>query len=142
MGPTLAVAGDYFTIFSIVIVFHQTFQGLGLGSCLATRTWPRRKSWLTRILGGAYGLTTTIDFAVSLGASSNFAPGSPKTLITNAVFDAINTGILIYTCVVEIWFTRSCTTPKMRRNWIKVMLFACFCICVGAGLMALLGKWA
>ena len=35
IGLTLAVSGSEFTTLYIVIVFHQTFEGLGLGSRLA-----------------------------------------------------------------------------------------------------------
>jgi zinc transporter 1/2/3 len=36
IGLTLAVSSEEFTILYIIIVFHQTFKGLGLGSRLTT----------------------------------------------------------------------------------------------------------
>src|SRR5579871_865462 len=60
IGMTLAVAGDEFVILYIVLTFHQTFEGLGLGSRLATARWPKRKWWMPYVLGSAYGLTTPV----------------------------------------------------------------------------------
>lgn len=94
IGLTLAVAGDNFTILYIVLSFHQTFEGLGLGSRLATAQWPKNKRWLPWVLGGAYGLTTPIAIAIGLGIRTTFAPGSQKTMIINGVFDSISAGIL------------------------------------------------
>lgn len=142
IGLTLAVAGSNFTVLYIVLVFHQTFEGLGLGSRLATTQWPRRKGWLPWVLGGAYGVTTPIAIAIGLGVSSTFAPNSPKTLIINGVFDSISAGILIYTGLVELMAHDFMFNPEMRKSSIKMMLFAYLCMCIGAGLMALLGKWA
>ena len=44
IGLTLAVAGEEFTVLYIVLVFHQSFEGLGLGSRLAVAKWPEGKS--------------------------------------------------------------------------------------------------
>lgn len=142
IGLTLAVAGDNFNVLYIVLAFHQTFEGLGLGSRLATAEWPRGKRWMPWVLGGAYGVTTPMAIAIGLGVSSTFAPNSQKTLIVNGVFDSISAGILIYTGLVELMAHEFMFNPEMRRSSIKMMLFAYFCMCVGAGLMALLGKWA
>lgn len=43
IGLTLAVSGDKFVTLYIVLVFHQMFEGLGLGSRLAMILWPRSK---------------------------------------------------------------------------------------------------
>lgn len=142
IGLTLAVTGDEFNVLYIVLVFHQTFEGLGLGSRLATATWPRAKAWMPWALGTAYGLTTPIAIAVGLGVRTTFTPGSPTTMIVNGVFDSISAGILIYTGLVELMAHEFMFNPEMRRSSIKMMLFAFGCMVLGAGLMALLGKWA
>ena len=142
IGLTLAVAGDNFTVLYIVLVFHQTFEGLGLGSRLATAEWPKKKAWMPWILGAAYGFATPIAIAVGLGVRTTFQPGSQRTMIVNGVFDAISAGILIYTGLVELMAHEFMFNPEMRKSSIKMMLFAYLCMCLGAGLMALLGKWA
>ena len=142
IGLTLAVAGKEFNVLYIVLVFHQTFEGLGLGSRLATAEWPKKKAWMPWALGGAYGITTPIAIAIGLGVRTTFAPGSQRTTIVNGVFDAISAGILIYTGLVELMAHEFMFNPEMRKSSMKMMLFAYFCMCLGAGLMALLGKWA
>ncbi|TVY75719.1 Zinc-regulated transporter [Lachnellula suecica] len=142
IGLTLAVTGDEFNVLYIVLVFHQTFEGLGLGSRLATADWPKKKAWMPWVLGAAYGFATPIAIAIGLGVRTSFAPNSQKTRIVNGVFDSISAGILIYTGLVELMAHEFMFNPEMRKSSIKMMLFAFLCMSVGAGLMALLGKWA
>jgi zinc transporter 1/2/3 len=142
IGLTLAVAGSNFNVLYIVLAFHQTFEGLGLGSRLATTPWPSRKQWLPWTLGAAYGFTTPIAIAIGLGLRTTFSPGSQRTMIVNGIFDSISAGILIYTGLVELMAHEFMFNAEMRKSSIKMMMFAFLCMCLGAGLMALLGKWA
>ncbi|EHL00559.1 putative Zinc-regulated transporter 2 [Glarea lozoyensis 74030] len=142
IGLTLAVAGEEFITLYIVLVFHQTFEGLGLGSRLATASWPKSKWYLPWALGAAYGLTTPIAVAAGLGVRSSLAPNSQNTRIVNGVFDSISAGILIYTGLVELMAHDFMFNPEMRKASMKMLLLAYLCMCIGAGLMALLGKWA
>ncbi|OWP01395.1 hypothetical protein B2J93_2805 [Marssonina coronariae] len=142
IGLTLAVAGSEFVVLYIVLSFHQTFEGLGLGSRLATASWPKSKSWLPWVLGAAFGITTPIAIAIGLGFRTSFAPGSPRTLIIQGVFDSISAGILIYTGLVELMAHEFMFSAEMRKASIGNVLFAFACMCIGAGLMAVLGRWA
>lgn len=142
IGLTLAVAGDEFNTLYVVLVFHQTFEGLGLGSRLATVPWPETKQFTPYLLALAYGLTTPIAIAVGLGVRRTYAPGSQTSLIVNGVFDSISAGILIYTGLVELMAHEFMFSSYMRRAPIGVVMSAFGMMCLGAGLMALLGKWA
>ncbi|PBP18534.1 putative membrane zinc transporter protein [Diplocarpon rosae] len=142
IGLTLAVTGSEFVVLYIVLSFHQTFEGLGLGSRLATATWPKSKSWLPWVLGGAFGITTPIAIAIGLGIRNGFAPGSPRTLIIQGIFDSISAGILIYTGLVELMAHEFMFSAEMRKTSIGNLLLAFACMCIGAGLMAVLGRWA
>lgn len=142
IGLTLAVAGDEFVILYIVLVFHQTFEGLGLGSRLATADWPRGRGWLPYVLGIAFSISTPIAIAVGIGVRETLKPESNKTMIVNGVFDSISAGILIYTGLVELVAREFMFSSEMKRAGIGMRLAGFACICVGAGLMALLGKWA
>lgn len=142
IGLTLAVAGDEFVILYIVLVFHQTFEGLGLGSRLATAQWPKAKLWMPWVLGSLYGLTTPAAIAAGLGVRGTFEPGSNQTLLINGVFDSISAGILLYTGLVELMAHEFMFNQEMRKSSMGMLLSAFGCMCLGAGLMALLGKWA
>ncbi|KAI0887553.1 ZIP zinc/iron transport family [Annulohypoxylon maeteangense] len=142
IGLTLAVAGEEFTVLYIVLVFHQTFEGLGLGSRLASAQWPRSKWLMPYFLGLGYALSTPISIAIGLGVRATLQPGSPKTLIINGVFDSISAGILIYTGLVELLAHEFMFNEYMRNAGLKVQLAALLCVALGCGLMAVLAEWA
>ncbi|RYP68585.1 hypothetical protein DL771_006557 [Monosporascus sp. 5C6A] len=142
IGLTLAVSGDEFTVLYIVLVFHQSFEGLGLGSRLATVPWPKSKEYMRYMLATLYAISTPVAIAIGLGIRESLEPGSPKTLIVNGVFDAISAGILIYTGLVELLAHEFMFNSQMRKAGLKVQLLALGCVALGAGVMALLAKWA
>lgn len=142
IGLTLAVAGHEFPTLYVVLVFHQTFEGLALGSRLAAVDWPKSKRWTPYLLAIGYAISTPVAIAIGLGVRQSFAPGSQTTLIANGVFDSISAGILIYTGLVELMAHEFMFSGYMQRAPLKVVLGAVGTMAVGAGLMALLGKWA
>ncbi|ORY68526.1 Zinc/iron permease [Pseudomassariella vexata] len=142
IGLTLAVAGEEFIVLYIVLVFHQTFEGLGLGSRLATTQWPRSKAYMPYLLATLYALSTPIAIAAGLGVRQTLSPGGTTTLIINGVFDAISAGILIYTGLVELLAHEFMFNPHMRKAGLKTQMFALGCVMLGGALMALLAKWA
>ncbi|KAL2013157.1 hypothetical protein VTN00DRAFT_682 [Thermoascus crustaceus] len=142
IGLTLAVSGDEFKTLYIVLVFHQTFEGLGLGSRLATIPWPKSKRFTPYFLGIAYGLSTPIAIAVGLGVRAGYPPEGRTTLIVNGIFDSISAGILIYTALVELMAHEFMFSTSMRKAPIGTVLSAFGLLCLGALLMALLGNWA
>ena len=142
IGLTLAVAGPEFVTLYIVLVFHQTFEGLGLGARLATIPWPKSKKWTPYILALAYGSSTAIAIAIGLGVRNSYPPEGRTTLIVNGVFDSISAGILMYTALVELIAHEFMFSTSMRKASIRTVLSAFGLLCLGAALMALLGKWA
>ncbi|ODV79744.1 low affinity zinc transporter [Suhomyces tanzawaensis NRRL Y-17324] len=143
VGISLAVAGDEFVSLYIVLVFHQMFEGLGLGSRIAVVSWPKSKRWTPWILCLAYTLTTPISIAIGLGVRESYPPGSRRALLTNGCFDAISAGILFYTGIVELMAHEFLYSGEFKgKDGFRKMLWAYFVMCWGAGLMALLGKWA
>ncbi|MCJ1262346.1 hypothetical protein MMC22_002216 [Lobaria immixta] len=142
VGLTLAVSGDEFTTLYIVLFFHQTFEGLALGTRLAATPWPESKQWTPYIFALIYGLSTPIAIAIGLGVRKAYAPGSQTALIVNGVFDSISAGVLIYTGLVELMAHEFMFSSVMRTAKLSVVLSAFTMMCLGAGLMALLGKWA
>ena len=138
IGLTLAVAGEEFITLYIVLVFHQTFEGLGLGSRLAATPFPSAKSaglqrFTPYLFAIAYGLSTPIAIAIGLGVRETYAPGSRTALIVNGVFDSISAGILIYTGLVELMAHEFMFSAVMRRADIRVVGSAFGIMCLGAG---------
>jgi zinc transporter 1/2/3 len=133
IGLTLAVAGNEFITLYIVLVFHQTFEGLGLGSRLATIPWPKSKRWTPYILGFAYGLSTPLAIAIGLGVRNTYPPESQTTLLVNGAFDSISAGILIYTGLVELMAHEFMFSPYMQNGPVSRTLNAFTLMCLGAG---------
>jgi zinc transporter 1/2/3 len=142
IGLTLAVAGEEFTSLYVVLVFHQTFEGLGLGTRLATTPWPYSKRRTPYYMAIAYGISTPLAIAIGLGVRNTYPPGGRTTLIVNGIFDSISAGILIYTGLVELMAHEFMFSPRMKKAPFKVVIAAFLQMCLGAALMALLGKWA
>jgi len=117
IGLTLAVVSDFKILF-VVIIFHrtyilvhdslvlksplETFEGLGIGSRLAYLNLPARYGWVPYVGSVLYGVTTPIGIAVGLGVKSTYNPGSTTASIVSGVLDAISSGILLYTGLVEV----------------------------------------
>lgn len=144
IGLTLAVKqANSFVVFFLVILFHQFFEGLGLGARLATVTWPGgRRKWTPYVLGFIFAISTPLAMAVGLGVKSSLQQGSATSLIVNGVFDAVSGGILLYTGLVELLAHEFMFSPEMRNAGFDMQMFAYICVAVGAGLMALLANWA
>lgn len=112
IGLTLAVSGEEFVVLYIVLVFHQSFEGLALGSRLASIEWPQSKRWTPYLLGAGYALSTPIAIAIGLGVRTTFSPGSRDFLVVNGVFDSLSAGILIYTGLVELMVSPALPTES------------------------------
>jgi zinc transporter 1/2/3 len=133
IGLTLAVAGSEFITLYIVLVFHQTFEGLGLGARLAEVPWPASKRWTPYILGLAYGVSTPIAIAIGLGVRESFAPEGRTTLLVNGVFDSISAGILIYTGLIELMAHEFMFSPYMQKGPVSRTICAFLLMTAGAG---------
>lgn len=133
IGLTLAVSGDEFTTLYIVLVFHQTFEGLGLGSRLAVMPWPASKAWTPWVMALAYGLSTPIAIAIGLGVRTTYPPGGSTTLIINGVFDSVSAGILLYTGLVELMAHEFLFSHELRNAPAKKLFLAFLYMVLGAG---------
>ena len=124
IGLALAVAGEEFDMLFVVLMFHQTFEGLGLSSRLAMTPWPKSKRPIAYLLALAYGLSTPIAIAVGLGVRESYPPESASTPIVNGIFDSISAGILIYTGLVELMAHEFMFSNVMRKAQLRVVLGA------------------
>lgn len=143
VGLALAVSGSEFVSLYIVIVFHQLFEGLGLGARIAVTPWPSNRTWTPWILSGAYAFVTPIAIAIGMGVRTTYDQGSRTALLTNGIFDAISAGILFYAGLVELIGQEFFSSNQFKGpGGAKKSVWAWVCMALGAGLMALLGKWA
>ncbi|KAF9508855.1 hypothetical protein BS47DRAFT_203890 [Hydnum rufescens UP504] len=141
IGITLAVNTDFRTLF-VVIVFHQMFEGLGLGSRLAYLALTPKYSWVPYAGAIAYSVMTPIGIAVGLGVRSTYNPDSARANIVTGTLDSISAGILLYTGLVELLAHEFLFNSKMQNASTFKIAYANCCMLLGAGIMALLGRWA
>ncbi|CAR28359.1 hypothetical protein ZYGR_0R00930 [Zygosaccharomyces rouxii] len=141
IGLNLGTTGDEFSTLYPVLVFHQAFEGLGIGARLSAIDFPHNKRWWPYVLCMAYGLTTPIAIAIGLGVRKSYQSNSYAVNVVSGVLDAISAGILLYTGLVEL-LARDFLFNRQRAKTLRELIFNLFCLSWGVGLMALLGKWA
>ncbi|KAL4901991.1 hypothetical protein BDW74DRAFT_158915 [Aspergillus multicolor] len=140
IGLNLGTTGEEFPTLYPVLVFHQSFEGLGIGARMSAIPF-RKGSWLPWVLCLLYGLTTPIAIAIGLGVRTTYNAGSYTANVVSGVFDAISAGILLYTGLVEL-LARDFLFDPHRTQDNKRLAFMIISLLWGAGIMALLGKWA
>ncbi|KAL6306137.1 ZIP-like iron-zinc transporter [Sparassis latifolia] len=141
IGMTLAVDPSFKILF-VVIVFHQMFEGLGIGSRLAFMQLPSHYTYVPILGACLYAITTPIGIATGLGIRTTYNPNSATASIVSGVLDAFSSGILIYTGLVELMAHEFVFNREMIEGSNRKLAWALGCMVLGAGLMALLGRWA
>ncbi|GLU05090.1 hypothetical protein SLE2022_222090 [Rubroshorea leprosula] len=117
--------------------FHQFFEGMGLGGCIAQAKF---KSLSVAVMATFFSLTTPVGIAIGIAISSVYDENSQPALIVQGVFNAAAAGILIYMSLVDL-LAADFMNQKLQGN-MKIQLGANAALLLGAGLMAILAKWA
>lgn len=142
IGMAISVAtGTPFVVFLIAISFHQSFEGLALGSRIAAINFPKSspKPWLMVL---AYGTTTPIGQAIGLIVQRSYDPHSEAGLLMVGIMNAVSSGLLVFAGLVQLLAEdflsdKSYEILKGSRRW-----HAFIAVIGGATLMALVGAWA
>jgi solute carrier family 39 (zinc transporter), member 1/2/3 len=88
VGMTVSITIDGFVILLVAILFHQMFEGLGLGSRIAAVPYAKGsiRPW---VLVVAFGTTAPIGQAIGLIARDSYDPNSAFGLIIVGIFNAM-----------------------------------------------------
>nr|GMD31462.1 zinc transporter 5-like [Ipomoea batatas] len=119
------------------LTFHQFFEGMGLGGCIAQAKFKTRA---VAIMAFFFSLTTPIGIAIGLGITNVYDENSPTALIVEGILNSASAGILIYMALVDL-LAADFMNPRMQNNG-KLQLGANVSLLLGAGCMSLLAKWA
>ncbi|KAI9681511.1 MAG: hypothetical protein M1817_002795 [Caeruleum heppii] len=140
IGLTLMVAGDsaYVSLF-IVILFHQMFEGLALGTRISTLGGTSGPVKL--LLAGAYALITPLGMAIGLAVIRRFNGNDPATIVAIGTLDALSAGILVWVSVVDMWSYDWLFGSLSRAGAVHTTV-GMTSLVAGMVLMGLLGKWA
>lgn len=145
IGMAVSVAtGTEFIVLLIAISFHQTFEGLALGSRISALIpslfdASSPKPWLMAL---AYGTTTPIGQAIGLWMHELYDPASMTGLLTVGITNAISSGLLLFAGLVQLLSEdflsdKSYEVLKGRRR-----IEACISVALGGALMAFVGAFA
>ena len=141
IGLNLGVVGSEFATLYPVLVFHQSFEGLGIGARLSTIPFPNGKKWMPWVLCAMYGLTTPISIAIGLGIRYSYEPKSKSSLIIQGCLNAVSAGFLVYSSLVELLARDFLFDPDRTKSRGRLLLMVSY-VLLGAGIMALIGWWA
>ena len=143
IGMALSVStGPAFIVLLIAISFHQTFEGLALGSRIAAISSFSPSSFKPWIMSLMYGITTPIGQAIGLAVQGLYDPASQFGLLTVGIVNAISTGLLLYAGLVQLLAEDFLTEQSYIDLHGKRRLQACAAVLAGSMLMAFVGAFA
>ncbi|KAM0278478.1 hypothetical protein ACHAQH_005145 [Verticillium albo-atrum] len=142
IGMAISVAtGSTFIVFLIAISFHQTFEGLALGSRIAAIQLPRQSArpWLMVL---AFGATTPFGQLIGLVVHKMYDPMSQTGLLMVGFMNSISAGLLLFAGLVQLLSEDFLTEKSYHTLTGKKRWRAYASVVGGAALMALVGGFA
>ncbi|KAJ0122619.1 ZIP family zinc transporter [Diaporthe amygdali] len=142
IGMAISVAtGPPFVVFLVAIAFHQTFEGLALGSRIAGLHLPKSspRPWLMVL---AYGTTTPIGQAIGLIVHNFYDPMSQTGLLMVGFMNAISSGLLLFAGLVQLLAEDFLTEKSYKTLHGRRRINAFIAVAGGSMLMALVGAFA
>jgi zinc transporter ZupT len=140
IGMALSVStGPAFVVLLIAISFHQTFEGLALGSRIAaipSFSTTSLKPWFMSVL---YGITTPIGQAIGLAVHTLYDPASQFGLLMVGIVNAISAGLLLYAGLVQLLAEDFLSDHSYVDLQGRKRLEACAAVVAGSMLMAFVG---
>ncbi|KAF1848755.1 Zip-domain-containing protein [Cucurbitaria berberidis CBS 394.84] len=142
IGVTLVVASDrFFITLFVVILFHQMFEGIALGTCIAELPKVAASTLQKCIMAGTFALITPIGMAIGVGVLDQFNGNDPNTIVAIGTLDALSAGILAWVGIVEM-LARDWMGGKLSNAGLTRTACAMLALVSGLVLMSFLGKWA
>lgn len=142
IGITLIVAGDsVFKSLLVVVIFHQMFEGLALGSRISDLPLSSCSYNMKMFMCAAFAAITPIGMAIGVGVLNKFNGNDRDTLIAMGTLDSLSAGILAWVGLVEMW-AADWLYGNMRSSGILKTIVGLLALMSGMALMGLLGKWA
>ncbi|ETK72849.1 hypothetical protein F441_20598 [Phytophthora nicotianae CJ01A1] len=140
VGLDLGVTtGAEFTTLLTALCFHQFFEGVAVGSAALESIGSPSKLLVMNFL---FSITTPIGQAFGIAIHSTYSSSSTTALWVQGIFDCVAGGILLYTGLVELLTYKMTTNQKFLTRTTSQRYTLYISLWLGAGLMALIGKWA
>lgn len=136
------MAGDtFFITLFIVIVFHQMFEGVALGTCIAELPIAAATTLQKCLMAGLFSLITPIGMGIGIGVLNRFNGNDPSTIVAIGTLDAFSAGILAWVGIVEM-LARDWMQGRLASAGLVRSICAMLALISGMVLMSVLGKWA
>ncbi len=126
----------------LLISREETFEGLALGTRIASIPSLRPTSYRPWLMALAYGTTTPLGQAIGLFIHNLYDPASQTGLLTVGIMNAISSGLLLFAGLVELLAEDFLSDKSYVSLRGRKRLEACAAVGAGAMLMALVGAWA
>jgi zinc transporter 1/2/3 len=140
IGLDLGVTGgDDFKTLLAAICFHQFFEGVAIGGSALKSIQSRSKLFLMNF---AFAITTPIGLVIGIAIRTTYSSSSTTALWVEGILDCVAGGILLYTGLVELMTYNLTTNDKFLSRPTAQRLSIHLALWLGAGAMALIGKWA
>ncbi|EIN04493.1 Zinc/iron permease [Punctularia strigosozonata HHB-11173 SS5] len=152
IGVTLSItSGPEFASLLIAVAFHQLFEGLSLGIRIASLPSPARASFekagrdrlgrlLKPTLAVLFAITVPVGVGSGLLAFGSGTMGSGMRL-WQGIMSAVSAGMLIYAACVEMLAGDFVMDPLLWRSGLGRQALALASLLLGAGMMAVLGRY-
>ncbi|KIR27527.1 solute carrier family 39 (zinc transporter), member 1/2/3 [Cryptococcus deuterogattii LA55] len=142
IGVSLGAMGTGFNTTFAALVFHQLFEGLGLGARIAMLVWPPGvsstiKKWAMCL---AYALVTPVGIAIGIGVHESINMNGRAILLSTGILDSISAGILLYSGLCQLLY-REWVVGDMRDASTGEIIVALVSLFLGLFAMSFIGKW-
>ncbi|EEY59636.1 Zinc (Zn2)-Iron (Fe2) Permease (ZIP) Family [Phytophthora infestans T30-4] len=140
IGLDLGVtAGSEFKTLLAALCFHQFFEGVAIGSSALSSLESKSKLFIVNFV---FAITTPIGQVIGIGIRSTYSDSSTTSLWVQGILNCVAGGILLYTGLVELLTYNMTTNGQFLSRPTAQRFLLYICLWLGAGLMALIGKWA
>ncbi|WVQ72126.1 hypothetical protein IAR50_001671 [Cryptococcus sp. DSM 104548] len=142
IGVSLGAQADGFAATFAALVFHQLFEGLGLGARIGMLIWPATAASTCKkyLMCMAYTLITPIGIAIGIGIHQSFNENGRSELLAIGTLNAISAGILLYSGLCQLLY-REWVVGDMKRAEGWRVAVALGTMVLGMFAMSLIGKW-
>ncbi|CAA7038011.1 unnamed protein product [Microthlaspi erraticum] len=146
IGVTMGMSQNQCTIRPLIaaLSFHQIFEGLGLGGCIAQAGF---KAGTVVYMCLMFAVTTPLGIVLGMMifAATGYDDHNPNALIVEGLLGSLSSGILIYMALVDLialdfFHNKMLTTAGESGSRLKKLCFVA--LVLGSASMSLLALWA
>ncbi|AEC08342.1 Zinc transporter 6 [Arabidopsis thaliana] len=146
IGVTMGMSQNKCTIRPLIaaLSFHQIFEGLGLGGCIAQAGF---KAGTVVYMCLMFAVTTPLGIVLGMVifAATGYDDQNPNALIMEGLLGSFSSGILIYMALVDLialdfFHNKMLTTCGESGSRLKKLCFVA--LVLGSASMSLLALWA